>query len=195
MPLKLILSPLYWAGRLVGAVWRRLGAHVATTLHRAVLAELGRGSVVQAGVRFSNPGIVRIGAECLLWRGVDASAELGEAPLIIADAVQINQDVHLDTTGGLSIGARTLISEDVVIYTHDHGLDPRSAPQQMPKTIANDVWIGMRATILPGCQQIGAGAVIGAGAIVTRDVPEGVVVAGNPARIVAHRPSIAKVAA
>ncbi|WP_413785614.1 acyltransferase [Cognatiyoonia sp. IB215182] len=194
MPNK-ILRPLYWAGRAAGALHRRIGVGIATSFHRAVLAELGPGSRVQAGVRFANPGIVRIGSRCLLWRGVDASAELGDAPLVIADGVQINRNVHLDTTGGLSIGARSLISEEVVIYTHDHGLDPRSVPQQMPKTIGRDVWIGMRAIILPGCQHIGVGAIIGAGAVVTKDVAEGAIVAGNPARVIAHRPPIAKVAA
>ena len=100
---------------------------------------------------------------------------------------EINRDVHLDTTGGLSIGSGVLISEGAVIYTHDHGLDPRSAPDGLPKTIGRNVWIGTRAVILPKCQRIGTGAVIGAGAIVTRDVPPFAIVAGNPARVVGYR--------
>jgi acetyltransferase-like isoleucine patch superfamily enzyme len=53
--------------------------------------------------------------------------------------------------------------------------------------IGNDVFVGMNATILKGVS-IGDGAVIGAGAVVTRDVPAGGIVGGNPARILTHLP-------
>lgn len=50
-------------------------------------------------------------------------------------------------------------------------------------TIGHDVWIGMNAMILPGCRNIGNGAIIGAGAVVTKDVPPYAIVVGNPATI------------
>lgn len=53
--------------------------------------------------------------------------------------------------------------------------------------IGNDVWIGANVTILPGCDQIGDGAVIGAGSVVTRPVPAFTIVAGNPARVIRER--------
>ena len=190
-----ILAGLYWAVRVCGAIHRRAGLAVATQIHRATLGAVGRGSRFQPGVRFRQPGIVRVGADCYFWRGCDASAELPGAPLEIGDGVQINRDVRLDSTGGLRIGNAVLISEGVVIYTHDHGLDPRAAPQPMPKIIGDGVWIGMRAVILPQCRKIGPGAVIGAGAVVTHDVPPGVVVAGNPARIIGQKPAVAGIAA
>lgn len=61
----------------------------------------------------------------------------------------------------------------------------------MVKTIGTGVWIGLRAVILPQCRRIGDHAVIGAGAVVTRDVPAGAVVAGNPARIIGERAKVA----
>ena len=177
-------NPIFWTIRAVGAISRRIRLRVATVIHKTTLAQVGANTKIQAGVRFANPEIVRIGVGCYIWRGTHASAEVGQASLTIGDGVQINTGVHLDTTGGLEIGARTLISEEAVIYTHDHGLDPRASPRPMPKTIGANVWIGMRAVILPQCAKIGAGAVIGAGAIVTMDVPDNAVVAGNPARII-----------
>ncbi|MFJ5961868.1 CatB-related O-acetyltransferase [Pseudarthrobacter oxydans] len=54
-------------------------------------------------------------------------------------------------------------------------------------SIGSDVWIGSNVTILPGCSTIGFGAVIGAGSIVTKDVPDFAVVVGNPARIISFR--------
>ncbi|MFQ1699076.1 acyltransferase [Loktanella agnita] len=177
------LRQMFRIRRLASALRRRILMVLATRWHRAILACVGMGSRFQPGVRFDQPGIVSVGAHCYFWRGCAASAELLGAPLVIGDTVQINRDVHLDTTGGLVIGDGVLISERVVIYTHDHGDDPRSVPLPLPKTIGADVWIGARAVILPQCRRIGVGAIIAAGAVVTRDVPDGATVGGNPARV------------
>lgn len=53
--------------------------------------------------------------------------------------------------------------------------------------IKNDVWIGQGVTILPGCKKIGNGAIVGAGSVVTHDVPPYAIVAGNPARVLRYR--------
>lgn len=84
------------------------------------------------------------------------------------------------------IGARTLVGPAVQIYTPLHPLDPvlrRTQEYGRPVEIGADVWIGGAAVILPGVR-IGDGAVIGAGSVVTRDVPAGVLAAGNPCRVV-----------
>lgn len=180
----------FWVLRLAGVVWRRISQWCATRLHRASLAKVGSGSRFQSGIRFDRPSRVEIGRNCFFWHGVGASAEGDHAFLHIGDRVQVNKDVLLDTTGGLTLGDDVLISEGAVLYTHDHGLDALSTPSLCSKVIAQDVWIGMRAVILPSCRWIGAGAVIGAGAIVTRDVPAGAIVAGNPARIIRYRAAI-----
>ena len=73
----------------------------------------------------------------------------------------------------------------VQIYTVEHPLDPAhrrtGLERARPVTIGRDVWVGGGAIILPGVS-IGDGAVIGAGSVVTRDVPAGQTVVGNPAR-------------
>lgn len=183
----MLYRAMHLAIRATRALARRVGMRLATRLHRASMCGCGARTLVQAGASFSPPENVRLGSDCYIWRGVHASSEGPEGALDIADRVQINQDVHLDFTGGLEIGDDVLISEGAVLYTHDHGLNPRAEPAHFAKTVGAGAWIGMRAVILPQCQCIGAGAVIGAGAIVTRDVPAGAIVAGNPARIIGRR--------
>jgi maltose O-acetyltransferase len=84
------------------------------------------------------------------------------------------------------IGSFTLFGPAVQVYTPVHPLDAALRRRQefgRPVEIGPDVWVGGGAIILPGVR-IGARAVIGAGSVVTRDIPEGVFAAGNPCRIV-----------
>jgi maltose O-acetyltransferase len=84
------------------------------------------------------------------------------------------------------IGSYTLFGPAVQIYTATHPLDAklrRTVESGAPIEIGADVWIGGGALILPGVR-IGSGAVIGAGSVVTRDVPEGVLAAGNPCCVI-----------
>ena len=87
-----------------------------------------------------------------------------------------------------------MMGEDVLFLGGGHNFDRTDIPmgqqgskEPTPLHIAGDVWIGARAIILPGCKRIGHGSVIGAGAVVTKDVPDWAVVGGNPARIIRYR--------
>lgn len=171
----------------LAALYRRARMQVATLLMRLVLPQVGRGTRFRSLTWFAQPSIVRIGNDCYFWEKVACGADYPGASLLIGNRVQINRGVHLDTTGGLEIGDDVLISEETVVYTHDHGLDPHSAPVGVPKTIARGAWIGMRVIILPGCRYVGENSVIGAGSVVTRDVEPGTIVAGNPARAIGRR--------
>ena len=84
------------------------------------------------------------------------------------------------------IGDFTLFGPAVQIYTPMHPLDAAQRRREefgKPVDIGSDVWVGGGAIILPGVR-IGSRAVIGAGSVVTRDVPDGVFAAGNPCRVV-----------
>lgn len=99
----------------------------------------------------------------------------------------INQNCLLYVTGGLIIGEGVSISAGVWLVTGSHDIDDPQFPAFFkPIVIGNHVWIGMRATVLAGVT-IGEGAVIMAGAVVTRDVPPFAIVGGVPARVVKYR--------
>jgi len=92
-----------------------------------------------------------------------------------------------------TIGKDVRMGPDVILQSGDHVFSERDKPIRLqgyteprPIVIEDDVYIGARVIILPG-RKIGRGAVIGSGAVVTKDVPEYAVVAGNPARIVKYR--------
>lgn len=103
--------------------------------------------------------------------------------------------------GGVKVGRYVSIARSVRSYRRNHPVSHRSmhplfyqqdtdadnAPAAPPLVIEHDAWIGAHALILPGCKRIGLGAVVGAGAVVTRDVEPFAIVAGNPARTVKYR--------
>lgn len=156
-------------------------------LWRGNLKVVGHGSRLQSGTIIRFPAKVVIGAYVHVGRGVCMTSEFSESWLTIADKAQINRGVQLDFTGGLNVGRRVLISEDVSIYTHTHGHDPRSQAQKTPLVIEKDVWIGARSQIMHGVGRIGEGAIIAAGAVVTHEVPAFAIVGGVPATVIAYR--------
>ena len=74
-----------------------------------------------------------------------------------------------------------------IFYNHVLGYVSQDRIERVKLTVGNDVWIGASTTITRGCTHIGNGAVIGAGSVVTHDVPAYTVVAGNPARVIRYR--------
>lgn len=109
----------------------------------------------------------------------------------IGDRSQLG--VNCIISPGVSIGNDCVMGPDVVIMATSHAFEDRSIPINRqgalpvkPITIGNDVWIGTKVIILPGVE-IGNGAVIGAGSVVTHAVPEYAIVAGSPARIIRFR--------
>lgn len=104
--------------------------------------------------------------------------------IIIGKDVFINSGCHFQDQGGIEIGDGALIGHNVVLATINHDLDPKENRKNhyAPIKIGAHVWIGSNATVLAGVS-IGEWAVVGAGAVVTKDVPAFTVVGGVPAKV------------
>jgi len=108
------------------------------------------------------------------------------------DWVQFSRFCFINASGGFSIGTNSGLAPFVKIFTANHNFsDPDEYIRFQgatlgPVVIEDDVWIASGAIILPGVS-IGKGSVIGAGSVVTRDVPPYSIAAGNPARIIRSR--------
>jgi len=103
----------------------------------------------------------------------------------LGDQVYLNAGCVLLDTAELRIGARCMLGPQVQIYCPNHHKDREKRASGLerarPVMIGEDVWVGGGAILLPGLT-IGDGAIIGAGSVVTHDVPSGEAVVGNPAR-------------
>lgn len=146
-----------------GVVWRSIRYWAS----RPLFVYCGRNVNIEHGAVFSRHG-VSIGSNS----GIGISAFVGD---------------------GTSIGSNVMMGPEVLIYTCNHNTSCVDIPmiQQgytpvAPVTVEDDVWIGARVIILPGVT-IGSGSVLGAGSVISRNVPPGAVVVGNPARIVRIR--------
>lgn len=108
----------------------------------------------------------------------------------IGSGCRINENVYLEK---VTLGNDVLIAPNVSILSRMHAFDRTDIPMsqqgystERAVTISDDVWIGRNAVVLPGVT-IGRGAIVGAGAVVTRSVPDFAIVAGVPAKIVRFR--------
>lgn len=99
--------------------------------------------------------------------------------------VFINHSCTLNDIGGITLGDEVFLGPRVSLITSGHPVDPAHRRDQIvgaPIAIERGVWLGVSATVLQGVT-VGEDSVVAAGAVVTRDVPAGVVVAGTPARV------------
>ena len=106
--------------------------------------------------------------------------------IFLGERVFFNFNCVVLDVAEVKIGDYTLFGPSVQIYTATHPMDPvlrRKQEFAKPIEIGADVWVGGAAILCPGIK-IGSRSVIGAGSVVTRDIPEGVFAAGNPCRVI-----------
>jgi maltose O-acetyltransferase len=155
---------LPWSPRPGGRLARRLRALSA----KAMLDECGENVNVEHGAWFGSGKGISLGDR----------SDIGMDALVIGP-VRIGRDVMMGPRCVLLASSHEIASVEVPM--NQQGFRP-----DRPIVIEDDVWIGAGCTILPG-RRIGQGSIVGAGSVVTADVPPWTVVAGNPARVVKDR--------
>lgn len=158
----------YWLDFKVSFLWlvvSYIPIHfIRNSIFRLAGVTIGKNSTLHIGARFYQPSNISI----------------GEGTIIGDHAV-------LDGRAALTIGDHVDIASEVMIYNSEHDIhDKDFSPIEAPVVIEDYVFIGPRAIIMPGVR-IGKGAVVAAGAVVTKDVTPGMIVGGVPAKVIGER--------
>lgn len=146
-----------------------LGERLRARLMPRFLRELGSNTVLQSGLRVTNPEMVSIGSNC-----------------------NLAQDVFITGGGGVQIGDWVGLGPDVKIWSVNHRFDDPDRPwllqgwERKAVVIEEDVWLGAGAFVMPGVT-IGRGAIVSACTVVNKTIPPYALVAGNPGRIIGWR--------
>lgn len=183
-------------------------------MHAIRVAELGIGCQIEPGVSLQYPGNLRIGAGCRIARNVvlrantaiNPGVSLGENVSVLENGLIGANEGHVTIgarswfgpgcliygNGGVEIGADVLVAAHTAINTVSHHASRcdvainSQGTYCAPVVIGDDVWIGLNVCVLQGVH-IGRGAIIGAGSVVTKDIPAWTVALGTPARAVRRR--------
>jgi acetyltransferase-like isoleucine patch superfamily enzyme len=155
----------------------------ATFRYRFIHRCIGSGTIVGEGAVLINTANIRVGSGCLLQDRIYIRAGM-KGSVTIEDGVALNSFVKIFGHGGVRIGKSAQIGPGTILTTSGH--DYRATELELDLAaidIGERVWIGCNSAVLPGVT-IGDRTVIGAGAVVTSDIPSDCLAVGVPARVV-----------
>lgn len=153
---------------------------------------LGEDCVFEPGVMVFHPENISLGRNVYVGHQTILKGYYRNE-MVIGDETWIGQQCFFHSAGGITVGARVGIGPGVKVLTSQHREGGRDVPvlfspvDMAPVFLDDDCDVGINAVILPGVR-VGKGAVVGAGSVVTHDVPPYAVVAGVPARVLRYRP-------
>lgn len=185
----------YWNSRVGGlagafifswkSVYNKVSSKIITLIHRHNFSSCGENVCLNKGLFYTYPHCITLGNDIIIGKNVNlTNAEIPSGHLIIEDGVSIDQGCHIDFSGNITLKKNAHISTGVYISTHDHGYDYMANPIGKSLEIGEFAFVGAKSVILHNCNYIGAHSVIGTGSVVTKDVPDYAIVAGNPARVI-----------
>lgn len=177
----------YWRRFYVLAGWLRAELMFALVRARGGKVEVGARPVFWRGrPTLDIYGTLKLGDDAKIYArpyparitvAQGATIEMGETP-------GINYGVEIYASKSIKMGDNAMIGDLATLYDTDfHRIEEGAEVRQGPIVLGDNVWIGRAAIVLPGVT-IGDHSIVAAGAVVTKDVPARVVVAGNPAKIV-----------
>jgi acetyltransferase-like isoleucine patch superfamily enzyme len=187
----------------IGWIPRPLGVFLRREAYRLVFARVGKGAYIQMGVEFLGGSVVELGDDVRIMRnvrfdmrapnsllrlgsnvcidqGVDIRATVSDCLIEIGNGSYLGPYVCMAGPGHIKIGKECLIASHTSIYANNHRKDGLSYEGI---EIQDHVWIGSGARILDGVT-IGKGSIIGAGAVVNKDIPPFSTAVGVPAKVV-----------
>ena len=187
---SLLQCPLDLLVHALGAVPTRLGVFLRRAAYRPYLAQ-GRIFDLQQGVVIRGFGHLSIGDGTHIERNCTLLCDEGR--LSIGKNCYLNQNVRIGSARGrVAVGDNVMMGPNIVIDPSTHSRERTDVPMRDQPlvhgeiVIGNDVWLGANCVVLRGVN-IGDGCVVGAGAVVTRDLPSMSVAVGVPARIIETR--------
>ena len=170
---------LAWLFRFVHRIssWSRWNAmkKLRSWYYSGLLARAGANLRVASGVKINNPGMVSVGDNCYLGDGVQ----------------------FYPWNASITLGSNVLVAAGARLITRKHGFADMDLPMaeqgydNAPIVVEDDVWIGFGVVVLPGVT-IGRGSIVGASAVVTKDVQPYSIVGGVPARLIRKRSTESK---
>ena len=186
--------------KIISQIWKQLRAVVYTGWISREFKSFGAESYIQPSFSLLvGPESITIGEKCVIYKNVQLTAwserqgQVFHPEISFGDNCSINEDSHITAINSIRIGNNVRISKKVLITDNAHGaslselmdIAPNKRPlySKGPVQIDDNVWIGMNVIVLKGVH-IGENSVIGAGSIVTKNIPKNVIAAGNPCKII-----------